>query len=146
MYFLIHEKQGGTTKYTSSLQVLHWMECFFMSINQVINYNDFEKVDIRLGQIIEVSDFPEARKPAFKLKIDFGSEIGVKKSSAQLVGAYTKDQLIGKLVLGVVNFEPKQIGPFISEVLTLGFASTEGDGFIVATVSENKVKLGDKLR
>ena len=81
---------------------------------------DFDKLDIRLGRVIEVADFPEARKPAYKLKIDFGDEIGVKKSSAQLVALYTKEELEGKLVLGVVNFPPRQIGPFISEVLTLG--------------------------
>ena len=81
---------------------------------------DFDKLDIRLGRIVEVADFPEARKPAYKLRIDFGDEIGVKRSSAQLVALYSKEELEGKLVLGVVNFPPRQIGPFISEVLTLG--------------------------
>ncbi len=83
-------------------------------------YEDFKKLDIRVGKIIEVEDFPEAKKPSYKLKIDFGSEVGVKASSAQLVKHYTKEQLKGRLVLGVVNFPPRQIGPFSSEVLTLG--------------------------
>ncbi len=82
--------------------------------------DDFEKLDIRVGKIMEVNDFPEARKPAYKLKIDFGTEIGIKNSSAQIVALYTKEDLIGKHVLCVVNFPPRQIGPFISEVLTLG--------------------------
>jgi tRNA-binding protein len=86
----------------------------------MIEYSDFEKVDIRVGVIIDVQDFPEARKPAYKLTIDFGSEVGVKKSSAQIVANYTKQDLIGRNVLCVVNFAPKQIGSFISEVLTLG--------------------------
>jgi len=83
-------------------------------------YDDFKKLDIRVGKIVSVEDFPEAKKPSYKLKIDFGSEIGMKVSSAQLLKHYTKEQLQGKLVLGVVNFPPRQIGPFISEVLTLG--------------------------
>ena len=87
----------------------------------MISYDDFEKVDIRVGKIAEVQDFPEAKKPAYKLKIDFGPEIGVKHSSVQAVGAHTKEELTGMLVCCVVNFPPKQIGPFTSEVLTLGF-------------------------
>lgn len=82
--------------------------------------DDFKKLDIRVGKIVEVEEFPEARKPSYKLTINFGSEIGTKRSSAQLVKHYTKEQLVGKLVLGVVNFPPRQIGPFVSEVLTLG--------------------------
>ena len=89
---------------------------------------DFDKLDIRLGRIVEAADFPEARKPAYKLKIDFGDEIGVKKSSAQLVALYSKEELEGKLVLGVVNFPPRQIGPFISEVLTLGVPDAKRRG------------------
>lgn len=87
---------------------------------------DFHKVDIRVGKIIEVEDFPEARKPMYKLAIDFGHEIGVKYSSAQLVGVYTKEELKGKLILGVINFPPRQIGPFLSEILTLGVPDAEG--------------------
>ena len=86
----------------------------------MISYDDFAKVDIRVGKIIAVDDFPEARKPAYKLTIDFGTEVGVKKSSAQLVKYYKKEDLLGKKVLGVVNFPARQIGPFVSEVLTLG--------------------------
>ena len=111
-----------------------------------ISYSDFEKIDIRLGKIIEVLDFPEARSPAFKLKIDFGPEIGIKRSSAQLPGAHTREELLGSFVVCVINFLPKQVGPFISEVLTLGFKNTDGDGFITVTPSKNSVALGDKLR
>ncbi len=83
-------------------------------------YADFSALDIRVGRIIAVETFPEAKKPAYKLTIDFGSDIGVKRSSAQLTAHYSKEALMGKKVLGVVNFPPRQIGPFISEVLTLG--------------------------
>jgi tRNA-binding protein len=112
----------------------------------MITWEDFEKVDIRLGKVIEVNDFPEARKPAFQLTIDLGNEIGIKKSSAQLVGAHTKEELLGKHVLCVVNFPPKQIGKFMSEVLTVGFNNTDGDGWVVATVMKDSVQLGDKLQ
>ena len=98
-----------------------------------IEYEDFEKIDIRLGKIIEVEYFPEARKPAFKLKINFGAEIGIKTSSVQVVGAHKKDELEGMLVMCVINFLPKKIGPFTSEVLTLGFKNSEGDGWVLAT-------------
>ncbi len=108
-----------------------------------ISYADFEKVDIRVGTIVEAETFPEARKPAFKLKIDFGSEIGVRKSSAQITVHYTLDNLIGRQVLGVVNFPPRQIGPFRSEVLTLGFADANGD--IVLAAVEGPVPNGEKM-
>ena len=111
-----------------------------------ITYEDFLKVDMRLGKIIEVEDFPEAHKPAFKLKIDFGDEVGIKTSSVQLPGAYEKKELEGKLVAGVVNFSPKKIGPFVSEVLTLGFANTAGIGFILAVPDKTTVQIGDRLR
>ena len=112
----------------------------------MITYEEFEKVDIRLGKIIEAYDFPEARKPAIKLMIDFGPEIGIKKSSAQLIDAYTPQNIVGKFVMCVVNFPPKQVGPFISEVLTLGFKNTNGTGFILATVDKDSVELGDKMK
>jgi len=93
---------------------------------EAITFDDFLKVDIRVGTIVEAEPFPEARKPAFKLKIDFGSAIGVKKSSAQIVDRYVIDELPGRQVAAVVNFPPRQIGKFMSEVLTLGFADEEG--------------------
>ena len=98
----------------------------------MIEYSDFEKVDIRVGEIIEVEDFPEARKPAYKLLIDFGGDIGRKKSSAQITAHYTKEDLLGKQVLGVVNFPIRQIGPFMSEVLTLGLPDEDGEVVLVS--------------
>jgi len=108
-----------------------------------ISFDDFLKVDIRVGRIVGVEPFPQARKPAFKLTIDFGSEIGVKRSSAQLVAVYEREELIGRLVLGVVNFPPRQIGPFMSEVLTLGVPDAEGR--VVLVVPDGDVPLGGKL-
>ncbi len=96
-----------------------------------IAFDDFMKVDIRIGTVVEVSDFPEARKPAYKLKIDFGDEIGVKKSSAQITVHYSPADLAGRKVAAVVNFPPRQIGPFMSEVLTLGFSDDNGDIVLV---------------
>lgn len=97
----------------------------------MIDYEDFDKVDIRVGQIVSVEDFPGARKPAYKLYIDFGAEIGTKKSSAQVTVLYQKQDLIGRRVLAVVNFAPRQIGPFMSEVLTLGTTDENGDVVLV---------------
>jgi len=105
---------------------------------------DFEKLDIRVGKIIEVNDFPEAKKPAYKLRIDFGPEIGIKNSSVQIVALYIKDELINKLVLGVVNFPPRQIGPFESEVLTLGVPDENGK-VILITPDKNTTKIGGRL-
>lgn len=97
----------------------------------MITYADFEKVDIRVGTILEVHDFPEARKPAYKLLIDFGSDIGTKRSSAQITKYYSKDDLLGKQVLAVINFPEKQIGPFFSQALTLGLPDEEGNVILV---------------
>ena len=108
-----------------------------------ITYGDFERVDIRVGTVIEASPFPEARKPAIKLLIDFGPEIGVKKSSAQITVHYNLDNLVGRQVLGVVNFPPRQIGPFRSEVLTLGFEDEAGA--IVLAATDKPVPNGKKL-
>ena len=105
---------------------------------------DFQKLDIRVGKVIEVQDFPEARKPAYKLKIDFGPEIGIKNSSVQIVDRYSKEEVIDKLVLGVVNFPPRKIGPFESEVLTLGLPDKEGK-VILITPDISDVVIGGKL-
>lgn len=94
-------------------------------------FEDFEKLDIRVGKIIEIEDFPEARKPSYKLQIDFGGDIGVKKSCAQLPQNYTKEELKDKLILGIVNFPPRQIGPAASEILTLGVPDGNGDCILI---------------
>ena len=108
-----------------------------------IAFSDFEKVDVRVGRIVRVEAFPEARKPAYKLQIDFGPEIGIRKSSAQLTTYYEAGELEGRLVLGVVNFPPRQIGPFMSEVLTLGVPGP--DGGVVLVVPERGVPIGGRL-
>lgn len=92
---------------------------------------DFQNLDIRVGKVVEVKDFPEAKKPAYQLSIDFGEELGTKKSSVQITTLYNKEDLVGKLVLGVVNFPPRQIGPFISEVLTLGVPDQNGQVILI---------------
>lgn len=108
-----------------------------------ISYDDFEKVDIRVGRIVDVQDFPEARRPAYKLQVDFGPELGIKKTSAQVTQNYSHDELNGKLVAAVVNFPPKQIGKYMSEILVLGFPDTDGN---VTLISPDKdVPLGGRL-
>lgn len=108
-----------------------------------ISYAEFQRVDIRVGRVVAVDDFPEARKPAYKLRIDFGGEIGVKRSSAQATRHYAKEELLNRLVIAVVNFPPKQIGPYMSEVLTLGVPD-EGDG-VVLLVPERDVPIGGRM-
>ena len=108
-----------------------------------LSYAEFERVDIRVGRIVEVLDFPEARKPAYKLRIDFGPDIGVKKSSAQATKHYSKTDLLDRHVVAVVNFPPKQIGPYMSEVLTLGVP--DGDGAVVLLMPERDVPIGGRM-
>jgi tRNA-binding protein len=114
-----------------------------MTNTQTITYPDFQKLDIHLGRIVSAEDFPEAHNPAYKLTIDFGPELGIKRSSAQITQHYAKAELLNKLVLAVTNFPPKQIGPFMSEVLTLGFA--DEDGNVVLATSDKCAPLGSKL-
>lgn len=109
----------------------------------MITIDDFTRVDIRCGRIIEVQDFPEARVPSFRIKVDFGSEIGVKRSCAQLTVNYTKESLLGKLIAGVVNLPPRKIGPEISEVLIVGFP--DGNGKAVLLSPDIDVDIGGKL-
>ena len=108
-----------------------------------ITYEDFQKVDIRVGRVTRAEPFPQAKKPAYKLWIDFGPEIGERKSSAQITVHYTPEDLVGRLVMGVVNFPPRQIGPFRSEVLVLGFA--DAAGAVVLAVPDKTVAIGGRL-
>ena len=108
------------------------------------SFEEFLKLDIRIGKIIEVADFPEARNPSYKLVIDFGGEIGIKRSSAQLTSHYQKHDLEGKMIIAMVNFPPKQIGPFISEVLVLGVPDENGDTILVEP-GKDVAKLGGRL-
>lgn len=108
-----------------------------------IGFDDFMKVDVRVGQVLAAEPFPEARKPAYKLTIDFGPDIGTKKSSAQITVHYTRAELVGRKVAAVVNFPPRQIGPFMSEVLTLGFPDEAGEVVLVGV--DRDVPLGGRL-
>ena len=110
---------------------------------ELITWNDFEKLEIRVGQVIEVNDFPKARKPAYKLVIDFGDDLGLKNSSAQITHHYTKDDLLNKQVIAVVNFPPKQIAGFISECLVLGIYDENND--VILLKPERPVKNGQKI-
>ncbi len=110
---------------------------------QEISWDDFEKVELRVGTVIDVQEFPEARKPAYKIQADFGGDIGVKKSSAQVTDLYSKEELLGKQIIGVVNFPAKQIGPVRSEFLLTGFP--QEDGSVVLAQPERQVENGLKL-
>ena len=109
----------------------------------MISFDDFLKVDVRVGRVVEAEEFPEARKPAYKMRIDFGPEIGIKKTSAQITKHYTPETLVGKLVMAVVNFPPRQIGPVMSEVLTLGVPDEEGE--VVLLTPDKDVPIGGGL-
>ena len=108
-----------------------------------INWADFERVELRVGTVVAAEAFPEARKPAYKLTVDFGEEVGIRRSSVQITALYTKEELVGKQVLGVVNFPKKQIGPFLSECLITGFYRE--DGAVVLAVPDKPVANGSKL-
>lgn len=110
---------------------------------ETIAWQDFERVELRVGTIIAADEFPEARKPAYKLRVDFGPEIGVRQSSAQLTALYRKEELVGRQVIGVVNFPTKQIGPFRSECLVTGFYRE--DGSVVLAIPDQTVPNGAKL-
>jgi tRNA-binding protein len=109
----------------------------------MITFADFQRVDIRVGRVVRADEFPEAKKPAYKLVIDFGPDIGTKTSSAQLTRRYTRAELEGRLVVAVVNFPARQIGPFVSEVLTLGVP--DPDGSVVLLVPDRDVPLGGRM-
>jgi tRNA-binding protein len=108
-----------------------------------ISYQDFEKVDIRSGEILEVEEFPEARKPMYKILVDFGPEIGLKRSAGQITKNYSKEELVGRMIIGVVNFPPKHIGPFVSEFLTLGLVDEEDK--VVLLSPDKKVPKGSRM-
>lgn len=112
-------------------------------IKPQISYEDFDKVDIRVGRVVKVEDFPEARKPLYKITVDFGEEIGIKRSAVGATRLYKKEDLQDKLILGLINMSPKQIGPFTSEFLTLGVSDVEGQCILV--VPDKKVQFGARL-
>ena len=109
----------------------------------MITWNDFTRVELRAGTIIKVEDFPEARKPAYKIFVDFGPQLGVKKSSAQVTKLYTKEELVGKQIIGVTNFPPKQVGPLMSEFLVTGFVLEDGE--VVLSTTDKNIPNGTRL-
>jgi tRNA-binding protein len=129
-----------------SVELVELVELVYLGkfgIMQEISWNDFEKIELRVGKVMEVKDFPEARKPAFIVTVDFGNEIGIKKSSARVTDHYSKEELLGKQIVGVVNFPVKQIGPFKSEFLLTGFY--QKDGSVILAVPEREAELGSRL-
>ena len=108
-----------------------------------LTWEEFQKVELRVGTIVSATEFPEARKPAYKLQVDFGEETGIRRSSAQITDIYTCEELVGKQVVGVVNFPPKQIGPFMSECLVTGFVQDGGE--VILVVPDKPTKNGDRL-
>ncbi len=110
---------------------------------KTITWEEFENIELRVGTIVEIEDFPEAKDPAYKMKIDFGEELGIKTSSSQITHHYTKEELLGQQVIGVVNFPPKKVGKYVSECLVTGFKDKDGD--IVIARPDKKVPNGEKL-
>lgn len=136
------EKPAGFTGAVVSHPLLACLSVFYYC-ETMATIDDFQKLDIRVGKIVHVDDFPEAKKPAYKLKIDLGKEIGIKASCAQLVTNYSKEQLLKKLVLCVVNFPPRKIGPAVSEVLTLGVPDEKGNCILIAP--DRDVPVGGRM-
>lgn len=123
--------------------MIYFGKLYFFILYPMITWNDFEKVEMRVGTILEVQDFPKANKPAYQLTIDFGTELGIKKSSAQITKRYTKEDLLGKQIIAVVNFPKKQIADFMSECLVLGSVGEEND--IVLLTSDIRVENGLRI-
>ena len=140
--------QSGKTSSASSIALVIHHEPTSLEVGirlEQIAYGDFDKVDMRVGKIIGVEDFPQARKPAYRLSIDFGPEIGIKKSSAQLTARYKKDELLGRKIIAVINFPPKQVANFLSEVLVLGVSDATGGIILLAVENDSDAPLGSRV-